>query len=97
MPDLGLKKQAEQGARDRRGWFSKRRSGNPAGRRRGCGDPVTHAAGIVARQRRSGTAVILPCFLGSVSIASPPVKPAGRNDPVGRSQKGVMLTIVFQA
>jgi len=32
MPDLDQIKQAEQAARNRRGRFAKRRSGNPAGR-----------------------------------------------------------------
>ena len=31
MPDLDQIKQGEQGARDRRGWFARARSGNPAG------------------------------------------------------------------
>ena len=40
MPDLDLIKQAEQGVRDRRGRFAGSRSGNPAGRSRGClGNP----------------------------------------------------------
>ena len=36
MPDLDLIKQVEQGVRDRRGRFARGRSGNPAGRPRGC-------------------------------------------------------------
>src|SRR6266849_5894370 len=36
-PDLDLIKQGEQGVRDRRGWFARGRSGNPAGRPRGGG------------------------------------------------------------
>jgi hypothetical protein len=35
-PDLDQIKQGEQGARDRGGRFAKGRSGNPAGRLRGC-------------------------------------------------------------
>jgi Family of unknown function (DUF5681) len=38
MPDLDLIKQEEQGVRDRRGRFTRGRSGNPAGRPRGCRD-----------------------------------------------------------
>jgi hypothetical protein len=38
MPDLDLIKQDEQGVRDRRGRFARGRSGNPAGRPRGCRD-----------------------------------------------------------
>jgi hypothetical protein len=38
MPDLDLIKQEEQGVRDRRGRFARGRSGNPAGRPRGCRD-----------------------------------------------------------
>ena len=44
MPDLDLIKQAEQGARDRRGRLAKGRSGNPAGRPRGGRDHVNRAA-----------------------------------------------------
>ena len=40
MPDLDLIKQAEQEVRDRRGRFARGRSGNPAGRPRGCRDDV---------------------------------------------------------
>ena len=36
MPDLDQIKQGEQGVRDRCGRFAKGRSGNPAGRPRGC-------------------------------------------------------------
>ena len=38
MPDLDQIKQGEEGMRDRRGRFAKGRSGNPAGRPRGCRD-----------------------------------------------------------
>jgi len=44
MPDLDQIKQGEQEARDRRGRFPKGRSGNPAGRPRGCRDHVNRAA-----------------------------------------------------
>ena len=47
MPDLDLIKQVEQGARDRRGRFAKGRSGNPAGRPRGCRDLVNRAARLL--------------------------------------------------
>src|SRR5438105_4351477 len=47
MPDLDQIKQGEQGARDRRGRFSKGRSGNPAGRPRGCRDHVNRAARLL--------------------------------------------------
>ena len=47
MPDLDLIKQEEQGARDRGGRFSKGRSGNPAGRPRGCRDHVNRAARLL--------------------------------------------------
>jgi Family of unknown function (DUF5681) len=40
MPDLDQIKQGEQGERDRRGRFARGRSGNPAGRPRGCRDHV---------------------------------------------------------
>ncbi len=65
MPDLGLIKQAEQGARDRRGWFSKGRSGNPAGGPRGCGDHVTRAARLLPASDAAALRLILPRFLGS--------------------------------
>ena len=45
MPDLDLIKQEEQGVRDRRGRFA--RSGNPAGRPRGCRDHVNRAARLL--------------------------------------------------
>ena len=44
MPDLDQIKQAEQAVRDRRGRFARGRSGNPAGRQRGCRDRVNRAA-----------------------------------------------------
>ena len=44
MPDLDLIKQEEQGRRDRRGRFARGRSGNPAGRPRGCRDHINRAA-----------------------------------------------------
>ncbi|HWZ67885.1 MAG TPA: DUF5681 domain-containing protein [Stellaceae bacterium] len=44
MPDLDLIKQGEQGVRDRRGRFARGRSGNPAGRPRGCRDDVNRTA-----------------------------------------------------
>jgi hypothetical protein len=44
MPDLDQIKQGEQGVRDRRGRFARGRSGNPAGRPRGCRDHVNRAA-----------------------------------------------------
>src|SRR6266849_3512876 len=47
MPDLDQMKQGEQGARDRRGRFARGRSGNPAGRPRGCRDHVNHAARLL--------------------------------------------------
>ena len=47
MPDLDLIKQAEQGVRDRRGRFTRGRSGNPAGRPRGCRDHVNRAARLL--------------------------------------------------
>src|SRR5499433_1117221 len=47
MPDLDLIKQEEQGVRDRRGRFAKGRSGNPAGRPRGCRDHVDRAARLL--------------------------------------------------
>jgi hypothetical protein len=46
VPDLDLIKQGEQGMRDRRGRFAGGRSGNPAGRPRGCRDYVNRAAGL---------------------------------------------------
>jgi hypothetical protein len=47
MPDLDQIKQAEQGVRDRRGRFARGRSGNPAGRPRGCCDHVNRAARLL--------------------------------------------------
>src|SRR5712671_4610983 len=47
MPDLDLIKQGEQGAWDRRGRFARGRSGNPAGRPRGCRDHVNRAARLL--------------------------------------------------
>jgi hypothetical protein len=47
MPDLDLIKQGEQGVRDRRGRFAGGRSGNPAGRPRGCRNYVNRAAGLL--------------------------------------------------
>jgi len=47
MPDLDLIKQGEQGVRDRRGRFARGRSGNPAGRPRGCRDHVNRAASLL--------------------------------------------------
>src|SRR6202011_2044864 len=47
MPDLDLIKQEEQGMRDRRGRFARGRSGNPAGRPRGCRDHVNRAARLL--------------------------------------------------
>ena len=47
MPDLDLIKQEEQGVRDRRGRFARGRSGNPAGRPRGCRDHVNRAARLL--------------------------------------------------
>src|SRR6266852_5080162 len=44
MPDLDQIKQGEQGVRDRRGRFARGRSGNPAGRPRGCRNKTTIAA-----------------------------------------------------
>src|SRR3979490_191990 len=47
MPDLDQIKQGEQGERDRRGRFARGRSGNPAGRPRGCRDHVNRAARLL--------------------------------------------------
>ena len=47
MPDLDQIKQGEQGARDPRGRFPKGRSGNPAGRPRGCRDHTNRAARLL--------------------------------------------------
>src|SRR6266851_6705585 len=47
MPDLDQIKQGEQGVRDRRGRFASGRSGNPAGRPRGCRDHVNRAARLL--------------------------------------------------
>jgi uncharacterized protein DUF5681 len=46
-PDLDLIKQGEQGVRDRRGRFARGRSGNPAGRPRGCRDHANRAARLL--------------------------------------------------
>jgi Family of unknown function (DUF5681) len=47
MPDLDQIKQGEQGVRDRRGRFTRGRSGNPAGRPRGCRDHINRAARLL--------------------------------------------------
>src|SRR4029077_16871730 len=47
MPDLDQIKQGEQGERDGRGRFARGRSGNPAGRPRGCRDHVNRAARLL--------------------------------------------------
>jgi len=47
MRDLDQIKQEKQGARDRYGRFAKGRSGNPAGRPRGCRDHVNRAARLL--------------------------------------------------
>jgi hypothetical protein len=47
MPDLDQIKQGEQVVRDRRGRFARGRSGNPAGRPRGCRDYVNRAARLL--------------------------------------------------
>jgi hypothetical protein len=57
-PDLDQIKQGKQGVRDRRGRFAGGRSGNPAGRPRGCreaglGRDPTH----IARRGRDGAAI----------------------------------------
>ena len=68
MPDLDQIKQAEQGVRDRRGRFGKGRSGNPAGRPRGCRDRVNRAA----RLTLAGEGEIKSCATGlSVRSFSP--------------------------
>ncbi len=46
MPDLDQIKQGEQGRGDRRGRFARGRSGNPAGRPRGCRDHVDRARSV---------------------------------------------------
>ena len=60
MPDLDLIKQAEQGARDRRGRFAKGRSGNPAGRPRGCRDHVNRAARLLLAGEGEAALIALP-------------------------------------
>ena len=47
MPDLDQIKQGKQEVRQRRGRFAKGRSGNPAGRPRGCRDHVNRAARLL--------------------------------------------------
>jgi hypothetical protein len=47
MPDLDQIKQEEQAVRDRRGRFARGRSGNPAGRPRGCRDHVNRGAWVL--------------------------------------------------
>ena len=56
MPDLDQIKQGEQGERDRRGRFARGRSGNPAGRPRGCRDHVNRAARLLLAGEGRGTA-----------------------------------------
>src|SRR5437667_11530545 len=69
MPDLDLIKQAEQGARDRRGRFVRGRSGNPASRPRGCRDHVNRAA-----RRRRAARRIPASTAGSASSAARPMQ-----------------------
>src|SRR6266853_395500 len=47
MPDLDQIKRGNRGVRDRRGRFARGRSGNPAGRPRGCRDHVNRAARLL--------------------------------------------------
>jgi hypothetical protein len=47
VPDLDLIKQEKQETRDRRGRFLRGRSGNPAGRPRGCRDRANRAARLL--------------------------------------------------
>jgi len=47
MPDLDLINEAEQETRDGRGRFIRGRSGNPAGRPKGCRDHVNRAARLL--------------------------------------------------
>ena len=47
MPDLDLINEAEQETRDGRGRFMRGRSGNPAGRPKGCRDHVNRAARLL--------------------------------------------------
>jgi hypothetical protein len=56
MPDLDQIKQGEQGAQDRRGRFVKGRSGNPAGRPRGCCDHANRAARLLLAEGEALTA-----------------------------------------
>src|SRR5260370_38218217 len=47
MPDLDQIKEGEEGVRDGRGRFARGRSGNPAGRPRGCRDHANRAARLL--------------------------------------------------
>ena len=59
MPDLGQIKQEEQGVRDRRGRFARGRSGNPAGRPRGCRYPSTAGSpGVSAADLKDAKALL---------------------------------------
>ena len=77
MPDLDQIKQGEQVARDRSGRFAKGRSGNPAGRPRGCRDHVNRAAGRQdsptgpGRTARADRALPVPPVLSGRDQASP--------------------------
>ena len=79
MPDLDQIKQGEQGARDRRGRFSKGRSGNPAGRPRGCRDHVNRAARLLL----AGEGEALTRKAIELALAGDPWAFSPRAGPVG--------------
>jgi hypothetical protein len=73
MPDLDQIKQREQGSRDPRGRFSKGRSGNPAGRPRGCRDHVNRAARLLLAgegEALTRNAADLTAAMGAVADAA---------------------------
>ena len=78
MPDLDQIKQREQRVRDRGRRFAKGRSGNPAGRPRGCRDHVNRTARLLLAGDR---AALRLCLEGIVAMLDqleahypPPVK-----------------------
>jgi hypothetical protein len=93
MPDLDLIKQGEQGVRDRRGRFARGRSGNPAGRPRGCRGHINRAARLLlagegeALTRKRGA---LPAGSGPISPMPPSPNCSPGHSPDERLGRGVL-------
>jgi hypothetical protein len=81
MPDLDQIKQGEEGVRDRRGRFARGRSGNPAGRPRGCRDHVNRAARLLLAGEgealtRKAERIVGPYRERAVEFTMPPIRNA---------------------